>query len=1246
MGKIYNRFSNQEYINEADVEINFVEPLLKEFLGYSTYNILPKKRYKVRDGFNIKEIVINRNTKIPINRLGGEPDFIITDRKNYKKLFFKDTIEKKEEEKAFFLIEVKGPNENLENFIDQKNAYCNLAKTNLIVMTDGSKFLVYDFNELLLKCNNIEELDTKFNFLRILIHKDNQNISLANRIALLMRANEKFIDIPLGISDFFEYIEMYSKEKKFIYVLNEKFEKINDYRLFNFISSQNKRIDYQDIISQIRHKSILSSMKLQIYNQNHKSLEKNKIIIIKGESGVGKTEFLNHLRYYFFNLIKDKKSNVIPLILKLKYWSEINDIFQIICRELDITILDKGDIKKYLKEGQFLILLDAYDEISLENQKKFQRNFEYFRIKYPQSLILITTKTDDLFFNWDENIFTLVLMKPPKIEDLDYYIRKNLNYNHIKFISEIKNKNLDEIFENPLFLNYLIIYVNNYGNFPESKIEIIEKLISFYFEKYIIEIKSLRLFDINIIKKILSYIAFKMRFELKTEKLPKKEYWKILTSILQELKNSFDITDESITSNLIDDFLLKYNFLVFENQIYSFWHPILLDFFCTIEFIEQIQNKRLNDSYQELFEDFGLKEVVILSFPLIKNPEYITQLKKNNIFLYCESLMEQKVLLESEKEFISNILNDRLSSEYRYIRDITRKLFERFFKFMEKPEYFLIELIKSKNEPDLVKWALLELGKYNNDEVYEFLLTFKESDLDVNEDLLGKPLYGYYLLTLSNFDDKEIQFKIIKEIEKEWRDVSYLEMIGMALYNITRRGKFNSESFKEIMRIFKKPKNIHPAMGIETLISYIRSKALEMTIIEYNDREIIPQLCKILDEEPNLMLDIEIVKILAKIVNEIDIQIIISCIKDENYSIEYRYSLAQILSQTDLEIDFYSLFEVLEYIKAQNFFIELDELDKYKGNFENFNHDHPENKYRLIFCEVLDCFLKIGKIINYNVPQLIEFLKEYLIYPDKSIQERIIKLIGKYNPKLLINNISLFFGRTSVLEYIRNIIILDKKKALLTCKTTMEDYLEEKSEFVNYFVFIGIIEILLDFEYERIAREYFDKFLQSDINYNEYNLFTLSFISKFSDDYKLIILEHFYNKYIELEIDEFNRMDSLLSEFSPIRNVRYINLCLNLLEKIQDELFRYGILHNLILLESESVEEKILDIFKKDISEGKKIYGSLNILAFIGTQLSVDFLEQFLDNPDDILKQKAFYCIRRIKERQNINWYNGEEQFM
>jgi len=113
----------------------------------------------------------------------------------------------------------------------------------------------------------------------------------------------------------------------------------------------------------------------------------------------------------------------------------------------------------------------------------------------------------------------------------------------------------------------------------------------------------------------------------------------------------------------------------------------------------------------------------------------------------------------------------------------------------------------------------------------------------------------------------------------------------------------------------------------------------------------------------------------------------------------------------------------------------------------------------------------------------------------------------------------------------------------------------------------------------------------------------------------------------------------------PINSDAFIDFCIdigNSLTKDRDFVIS-KLFGNLYSIDCSNKEKELVTFLEEKINQGYDLVGTLNLLAYIGTDISVDFLRKHLDSPNDLLKQKAFYCIRYIKERQNLDWYNDLE---
>ena len=1045
------------------------------------------------------------------------------------------------------------------------------------------------------------------------------------------------------------YVRRNLEVENTIEVLNERIYKIKDYGLFKFRSEGNKDTDYRKIIDQI-----ITFNKFQTLNEEEivDEEEHDEVIdhgknyyILKGESGVGKTQFLEFLKNSFIKLLHENKTNLIPVLIKLKYWSSNKHIFELIYDELKIPQLRKREIKSFLIKGRFLILLDGYNEVLQNYKTKFLQDLLKFKDDYPDNSFLISLKIEHSIKDLKEYFPRLISMEPPDLEDLEEHIRINSKIDPQTFFSEIEDKNLTNIAKLPLFLNYLIIYFKNFNRLPISKYKILENLINNYFEKHIRNNEIKLKMEFDIVKIIISFIAYNMIFKKRSQQLTEREYQELLMKNISDLKKEFLLND-SINAEFLTKFFLSYNILSFKNNYYSFWHPILLEYFCAFELANQINNETLTIQFEELIEVLEFQNYLIISFPLIENELFKKTLKDKNIFLFIESLLEKSDLKEVECQFILKILFEKLNSDYRFIQEKAFGLIEKFLRHSKNPEKILIDIINQKNEPEIKLRAILGLGKVKSQKAYNFLLNLDNFNLKTDRKLLLKPINGYKILALSNFANIEAQDYIINELEREWVSLSYLKMIGMAIFNITHRKELSLNSFRKIMRIYNEPADFDIQLSRNSIKIDIRD-SLEEVIIEYNNPHVSLLLFDILKRERHTFHDFNTIMILSKIIRNADLPLLIAQIKNHNISINFRGDLAYILLNSELMMDFKELFDILEYIKNKDFIPDSSDLNELIEDYDSYIRKHPAYVYSRLFGIIAECFLKDNRIKNFNRSKLLEFLKPYLEYYDSYIQEIVIEIFGKYNPEILFEKISFFFRR-SLLKYLEQIIPFNEDKAISKIKKYSERILTEPDDFYNYMLFASMIDLLLKYNFIEVSEDLFDKYITTEIDYGDINLSSFRFISNFSKDYTIKILNHFKEKFYQLSDDrKFSRLRQLIVFVPPIEDDRYVKFCLEI-SKNFPRAFDFAItriFNNLISLNPLKFECEIIDLFQTKIRDGYIISGALNILAFIGTDKSINFLSQFLEDTNDILRQKSFYCIRKIKERNNIDWYKGEEIF-
>ena len=140
MGRIYDKFNTLTYANEAEVSLKFTVPLLNFFLGFSRNEIIPEHEFPARRLFFGRKSFSSES--FPKSQ---RPDFVICLDGDF--------------EKACFVVDSKGPTENLDEHLDQLKSYSLGARVNFLVITNGKDLKIYFAQEEVLRLSGLNEID-------------------------------------------------------------------------------------------------------------------------------------------------------------------------------------------------------------------------------------------------------------------------------------------------------------------------------------------------------------------------------------------------------------------------------------------------------------------------------------------------------------------------------------------------------------------------------------------------------------------------------------------------------------------------------------------------------------------------------------------------------------------------------------------------------------------------------------------------------------------------------------------------------------------------------------------------------------------------------------------------------------------------------------------------------------------------------------------------------------------------------
>ncbi|KKK57654.1 hypothetical protein LCGC14_3052300, partial [marine sediment metagenome] len=331
---------------------------------------------------------------------------------------------------------------HISHYKNQLHGYAVAVGTNTIVITNGNQFDIYEGVEKLVECKNLEDIDIKLDNIRTLLHKKNQEKSFITRIIEFGKEWNQKTKINLPTSDYVEYLKRNSDLDETISVLGEAFPRITDYNLFQFKIEDHQVLSLHELIS------------------NYIVYSKSNRLILKGTSGVGKTEFVNYLISYLSDLTLKQEGMIIPVKIDLMYWNNNGSFIQKIKHAINIDEIKEEDIENSLRDGHFILFFDSLDELPQYSSDSFFRVLsEMEKIYASNCYILISKPGIDL--QRIESKRDIILIESPKLDNLSDYVNSILKHSDFEtFLKGLEKRKLDSLAQIPIMLNYLIIHYN------------------------------------------------------------------------------------------------------------------------------------------------------------------------------------------------------------------------------------------------------------------------------------------------------------------------------------------------------------------------------------------------------------------------------------------------------------------------------------------------------------------------------------------------------------------------------------------------------------------------------------------------------------------------------------------------------------------------------------------------------------------------------------------------------------------
>lgn len=433
-----------------------------------------------------------------------------------------------------------------------------------------------------------------------------------------------------------------------------------------------------------------------------------------------------------------------------------------------IALLDKF---KYIANEykKVILLLDGYDEINDKEKHHFISEINDFVDKYPNIIILISSRIN---FENEDNFkeFQTLYLEPLYRDDILVYIKEKYCDIYKSFVDRVVSLKLFYLLGTPFYLKEMLKYFNDNKDLPKTKSDLYKILID---ESFVIDEKhkqdkgsviNIKTIGYDLLKKVAFVMTICEKKELSEE-------------------NLFKILSEEEKIQLICHFsIFKRDSL---NVKYSFEH-IAFKEFLTADFLKSINA----DEVEKLFFYPNSDKLINSWYNIILLFIEIIQESPNLFEKTIEILVSNNyhIIIDASPSFLTE--SDRIDIFKRvYSEHKNKRLFIDYFEYRKKlmdfacfseTTLFLIEQIKSNsffanyyNALVLLEYANYdELSIKDTNEIKESLKSFLNKEQD-SEELQRYLLLPFNNKAYNNEQDIEDIRKIIKnnknaEIQKDF----------------------------------------------------------------------------------------------------------------------------------------------------------------------------------------------------------------------------------------------------------------------------------------------------------------------------------------------------------------------------------------------------------------------------------------------------------------------------------------------
>ncbi len=401
-------------------------------------------------------------------------------------------------------------------------------------------------------------------------------------------------------------------------------------------------------------------------------------VSIIGTAGCGKTMLMKH---FFLTTIKELFR--IPIFIELRNLNDYEKSFtEYIYEHIFNNKLspDKRILERLLESGQFVLLLDGYDEIYSDKKNKITDDLDKFIDRYSKNLFLVSSRPGSGIESMPRfnNYFVEQLSKAEVFLFIDKVLKDNSDAELSKKIKNVITDSFDSDYSNflrsPLLLSMFILTFNTYPELPTRKSKfywnvfdtLATKHDSFTKKGGYQHERKTKLQNEEF-ERILQWFSFKALFEGKlnfdSEYLTNK-----LTEIKKALKYDLNI------GHLIEDLTLAISIIIIDGIEFKFPHKSIQEYFCAMLIKQQndeVKEKIYSEKFPKLIRSStgGYDNLWNLCNE-IDRPSFLKFFVIPNLEIFKQEVADMNPIIQLKKFYEFSGLGDSISFEDDHIIDI------------------------------------------------------------------------------------------------------------------------------------------------------------------------------------------------------------------------------------------------------------------------------------------------------------------------------------------------------------------------------------------------------------------------------------------------------------------------------------------------------------------------------------------------------------------------------------------------